>query len=97
MISIENEKTNFPNNISPMTLFFRTAQQPLLGQDLLITEASRSHSDTSHSVGLLWTSDRPVAETSARQHTTVRRERHPCTRQDSNQQSQQMNGSRPTP
>jgi hypothetical protein len=31
------------------------AQQPLVGQDLLIIEASRSHSDTPHSVGLLWT------------------------------------------
>ena len=27
------------------------AQQPLLGQGLLIIEASRSHSDTPHSVG----------------------------------------------
>jgi hypothetical protein len=40
------------------------ALQPLMGQGLLIIEASRSHSDTPHSVGLLWTSDRPVAETS---------------------------------
>jgi len=39
-------------------------QQPLLGQGLLIIEASQSHSDTPHSVGLLWTSDQPVAETS---------------------------------
>jgi hypothetical protein len=29
-----------------------------------IIEASRFHSDTPHSVGLLWTSDQPVAETS---------------------------------
>jgi hypothetical protein len=28
-----------------------------------IIEASRSRSDTRHSVGLLWTSDQPVAET----------------------------------
>ena len=27
-------------------------------------EASRLHSDTPHSVGLIWVSDRPVAETS---------------------------------
>jgi hypothetical protein len=40
------------------------AQQSLLGQGLLIIEASRSHSDTPHSVGLLWTRDRPEAETS---------------------------------
>jgi hypothetical protein len=34
-------------------------QQPIVGQGLLIIEASRSHSDTPHSVGLLWTSDQP--------------------------------------
>jgi hypothetical protein len=33
-------------------------QQHLVGQDLLI-EASQSHPATSHSVGLLWTSDHP--------------------------------------
>jgi len=31
-------------------------QQPLVGQSLLIIEVSRSHSDTPHSVRLLWTS-----------------------------------------
>jgi hypothetical protein len=35
------------------------SQQPLVGQDLLIIHASRSHS-----VELLWASDQPVAETS---------------------------------
>jgi len=39
------------------------AQQLVVGQGLLIFEASRSHSDTPHSVGLLWTSDQPDAET----------------------------------
>jgi len=34
-------------------------------QGLLITEASRSHSVTAHSVGLLWTNDRSAAEISA--------------------------------
>ena len=33
------------------------AQQPIGGQGLLIVEASRSHSDTPHSVGLLLTRD----------------------------------------
>jgi hypothetical protein len=37
-------------------------QQPLLGQGLLIIEASRSHSDTPRSVGLLLTSDKPEAD-----------------------------------
>ena len=32
---------------------------PPVGQDLFIVEASRSHSDTPHSVELLWTSDQP--------------------------------------
>jgi len=40
------------------------AQQSLLGQGLLIVETSRSHSDTAHSVGTLWTSDQPDTETS---------------------------------
>jgi hypothetical protein len=40
------------------------ARQPLRGLGLLIIKASRSHLDTPHSVGLLWTSDRPIAETS---------------------------------
>jgi hypothetical protein len=36
-------------------------QQPLVGQGLFI-EALRSHSDTPHSVELLWTSDQPEAD-----------------------------------
>jgi hypothetical protein len=44
--------------------------------------------DTPHSVGLLWMSDQPVAETSTWQHTTLTRDRHPCRRRDSNPQSQ---------
>ena len=35
------------------------AQQPQMGQKLLIIEASRSHSDTLWFVRLLWTSDQP--------------------------------------
>jgi hypothetical protein len=71
-------------------------QQPLVGQGLLMTDVSRSHSDTPP-VGLLWTSDQPDAETSTWQHTTHTRDRHPCPRRDSNPQSQQGNGRRPTP
>ena len=36
------------------------AEQLLVDQRLLIIEASWSHSDTLHSVGLLWTSDQPT-------------------------------------
>jgi hypothetical protein len=40
------------------------AQQPLMSLGFLIIEDSRSHLDTPHSVGLLWTSDQPDAENS---------------------------------
>jgi hypothetical protein len=39
--------------------FYCKSQRPPLGQVLFIVEASRSHSDTRHSKGLLWTSDQP--------------------------------------
>jgi hypothetical protein len=55
--------TFVPNPVY-FNFFFPMAQQPLVGQGLLIIQASRSHSDTTHSVGLLWTSDQPDAETS---------------------------------
>jgi len=46
----------------------------------------RSYSDTSHSVGLLWISDKPCAEISAWHHTTLTRDGHPCLLRDSNPQ-----------
>ena len=51
--------------------FFTTAQQPLLGQGLINIEDSRTHSDTPQSIGFLWTSDKPNAEISTLQHTTL--------------------------
>ena len=39
------------------------ARQPLVSQGITV-EASRSLSDAPHSVGLLWTSDQPDAESS---------------------------------
>jgi hypothetical protein len=50
--------------VSTVLMLFFKAQQPLVCQDLLTLEASRSNSDTPHSVGLLWTWDLPDAETS---------------------------------
>jgi hypothetical protein len=50
---------------------FFTARLPLMGQGFLIVKASRSHSDTLHSVGLHWTRDRTVAETYSWQRTTL--------------------------
>ena len=47
-------------------------QQLLEGQGFLIIEASRSHTDTPHSAGLLWASDQPNEETSTLQYTTLK-------------------------
>jgi hypothetical protein len=56
------------------TIFFMK-QQPLVGQGLLSIDLSLSRSGTPQSVGLLWMSDQPVAETST-WHTTVTTKRH---------------------
>ena len=42
---------------------FPWRKQTILGQDLLIVEATLSHSDTPHSVGLLLRGDQPDTET----------------------------------
>jgi hypothetical protein len=49
--------------VKVVAAFSPLAQQPLVGQLLIIVEASRSHSDTPHSVGLLWTRDLPHGAT----------------------------------
>ena len=67
--------------------FVFMAQQPLVVQDLLIVEVSRSHSGTPQSVGLLWKSDQPDPEISTWQHTTITADRQPCHRRDSSPQS----------
>jgi hypothetical protein len=43
---------------------FQLLDSPLLDDGHLIVEASRLHSHTRRSVGLLWTSDQPDGETS---------------------------------
>jgi hypothetical protein len=78
-------------------VFYSMAQHSLVGQGLFIIEASRSHSDTPYSVGLLWTSDQPDAETSTWQHMTFTRDRLLCPRWNPNPQSQQERSRRPKP
>ena len=56
-----------------------------------------THNDAPHSIGFLWTSDQLVAETSTWQHTTLTTDKHPCPWRDSNPQTQQKSGRRPTP
>jgi len=77
-------------------IFYHGATSPV-DHDHLIAEDSWSHSHTPHLVGLFWTSDQPVAETSTWQHTTLKTNRHPCPRRNSNPQFHQASGRRPTP
>ena len=56
-----------------------------------------THNDAPQSVGLLWTSDQLVTETSNWQNTTLKTDKHPCSRLGSNPQSQQASSCRPTP
>ena len=56
----------------------------LVGLGVILIEVLRFLSDTPHSVGLLWTSARPVAETCTWQEITLTKGRPPCPRQYSN-------------
>jgi hypothetical protein len=59
------------------------ARQPLGGLGLVILRRFTIRLiDTPHSVGLLWTRDQLVAETSTWQNTTLKKDRHPCPRWD---------------
>ena len=51
-------------------IFFSWLTAPA-SQNLFFLETSWSYSDTTHSVGLLWTNYQPVAETSTWQHTNT--------------------------
>ena len=57
-----------------------------MGNRFLINDASRSHSDTPPSVGLLSMSDQTDAETSTWQYTQLTKDRHPWPRRDSKEQ-----------
>ena len=57
--------------VARIDFFFTKAQQPPVGQGLLIIEDSWSHSDTPHSIGFLWTRNQLVPETSTLQHTNI--------------------------
>ena len=71
---------------------------PVAGFSLLVFPGFLiTHNDTPQSVGLLWTSDQSVAQTSTWKHTTLTTDKHPCPRWDSNPRSQQTSGLRPTP
>jgi len=76
-------------------IFSTVALRPNAFHGLLFLEVSRSY--TPQSVGLLWTSDQLVAETSTWQHTTLTTDRLSCPRWDSKPESQLASGRKPTP
>jgi len=53
---------------SSVEVFIFHGWTDLVGLGLLIVEYSRSHSDTPHLVGLIWTGDRHIAETTHNTH-----------------------------
>ena len=55
-----------------------------MSQGLLIIDALQLHTDTPHSVGLLWTCYQSDADTSTWKYIRITRDRHPCPRRDSN-------------
>jgi hypothetical protein len=59
--------------------FFSVALRLNAGHGLLIHEVFQiTHNDAPQSLGLLWTSDQLVAETSTWQHTTLTTDKHLC-------------------
>jgi hypothetical protein len=70
-------------------LLFSLAVQPSAGYGLVVSRGFLIiHNDAPQSVGLLWTIDQLVAETSTRQYITHLTDKYPCTRWDSNSRSQ---------
>jgi hypothetical protein len=95
-ITVRNIQVTFLIRTDKIFYFFYGTTSRL-GQRFLMIVASRSHSEKPQSLRLLWTMDRPVAETSTWQQTTIKRDRHPCCRLDLKPQPQQASGPRPTP
>jgi len=72
--------SHFSWRINIKFYFSYIAQQPLVGLGIIIVAALRSHSDTPHPVGILWTNYQSDTETSTLQHWTLTRDRQPCPR-----------------
>ena len=80
-------------SIKIIPVFF-LARQSSVDLGLLIFEVPRSHSDTSHSVGLIWTGERPVTETSTWRHSKLTTDKHTFPQRHSNQQYPNASGLR---
>jgi hypothetical protein len=75
----------FSGSAAQRRLWPPVALQPSAGYGLLVPRGfSITYNDAPQSVGLLWTSDQLVTETSTWQHTTHTTDKHPCPQWDSN-------------
>jgi hypothetical protein len=83
------------NKLGILQIFLSVAQQPNAGQGRLILEVSGSPTMTKHSRWDSWMNGRPVADPCVTYNTHKRR--RPCIPADSNAQSQQAVGYRPSP
>ena len=79
--------------VCALSLTLRWLMSYIYGAPIL--DVSRSHNDAQQSVGLLWTSDQLVAETSTWQHTTLTTDKYPCPQWEMNPRSQQASGCSP--
>ena len=70
-----HHKNTIYNTIFNMIFIFFCHGSTALGGLGLLHQVHRSHTDTPQSVGLLWTGDRPVAETSTWRNTTLTTDR----------------------
>jgi hypothetical protein len=77
IIFVINQYIFLPLLIVFHNVFFFYGSTVLVGLGLGTVEVSKSRSDTPHSVGLLWMSDRSVAETSNWRHTANTTDRLP--------------------
>jgi hypothetical protein len=68
------ETNNRPDDQVYTQSFFPMVLQSIVGQGLLITEASLLHSDTPHSIELLWTSDQSHRDIYLTTHNNRRRQ-----------------------
>jgi len=83
--------------VTAILTFCRVGQHAYWRWSRFTVEVSPSHADTPHTVGFLWTSDRPVAATSTWEHTTFATHKQLCPLRLSNSQSQEVPDGRSTP
>ena len=97
LIAVKKTRSLSCNKTVRSCFFFLWRFDPISGHGLPLRGFAITSLDTPHSVWLLWTSDHPEAENYIWQHTTLTRNKPPCSLRHSNPKHQQASGCRPTP